>query len=420
MSDRANQLITDILRRIHEAIVENDVTYEEYQAAKQWFIDVGEAGEWPLFGDVYIEHVVEEQAFGNREGSQGTILGPFHLPDAPLLDAPFELPHRPDEPGDRTRVTGRVTDVDGKPLADANLDIWQADAEGRYSGFMPGPPEGNLRGQVRTDADGRYEYVTVIPGPYTIPLDGPTGKMTAAAGWSPWRPAHIHLIVSAEGYEPLVTQLFIDTSDYLDDDVASAVKPELIVHPERGATTASRSPTTSRSPRRARRRSPEPMKVAVVGGGIGGLVLALALRERGIALRGLRAGGRAARDRRRGRAVGQRHARAAAARARRAGRGRVGRAVGARHPRRAHRRGHRRPSDRRDGAYEATFGAPYYGVHRVALLQALGEQLGDDGLHLGHRCVGDRGARGGRRAAVRERRERRPPTWSSAPTACTR
>ena len=53
-----------------------------------------------------------------------------------------------------------MTDADGKPLADANLDIWQADAEGRYSGFMPGPPEGNLRGQVRTDADGRYEFVT--------------------------------------------------------------------------------------------------------------------------------------------------------------------------------------------------------------------------------------------------------------------
>jgi catechol 1,2-dioxygenase len=123
MPDRANQLITDILRRIHEAIVDNDVTYEEYQAAKQWFIDVGEAGEWPLFGDVYIEHVVEEHVFGNRAGSQGTILGPFHLPDAPLLDAPFELPHRPDEAGDRTRVSGRVTDVDGKPLADANLDI---------------------------------------------------------------------------------------------------------------------------------------------------------------------------------------------------------------------------------------------------------------------------------------------------------
>jgi catechol 1,2-dioxygenase len=232
VSDRANQLITDVLRRIHEAIVQNDISYEEYQAAKQWLIDVGEAGEWPLFGDVYIEHVVEQQTFANRNGSQGTILGPFHLPDAPQLEAPFELPHRPDETGDRTRVSGRVTDSDGTPLAGANLDVWQADAEGRYSGFMPGAPEGNLRGQVRADTEGRYEFTTVVPGPYTIPLDGPTGKMTAAAAWSPWRPAHIHLIVSADGHEPLVTQLFIDTSDYLDNDVASAVKPELIVHPE--------------------------------------------------------------------------------------------------------------------------------------------------------------------------------------------
>jgi catechol 1,2-dioxygenase len=232
MSDRANQLVSDILHRVHEAIVEHNVTYEEYQAAKQWFIDVGEAGEWPLFGDVYIEHVVEKQAFGSRIGSQGTILGPFHLPGAPLLSPPFELPRRPDEAGNRTHVSGRVNDHEGKPIADANLDIWQADAEGRYAGFMPGPPEGNLRGQVRTDAEGRYEYTTVIPGPYTIPLDGPTGRMTAAADWSPWRPAHIHVIVSAEGYEPLVTQLYIDSSDHLDNDVASAVKPELIVHPE--------------------------------------------------------------------------------------------------------------------------------------------------------------------------------------------
>lgn len=232
MPERANRLITDILRRIHEAIVENDVTYEEYQAAKQWFIEVGEAGEWPLFGDVYIEHVVEEHVFGDRAGSQGTILGPFHLPDAPILKAPYELPHRADEQGNRTLLTGRVADVDGNPLPGARLDVWQADADGRYSGFMPGPPQGNLRGQVLAREGGRYEVRTVIPGPYTIPLDGPTGKMTAAAGWSPWRPAHIHLIVSADGFEPLVTQLFIDSSDYLHDDVASAVKEELIVHPE--------------------------------------------------------------------------------------------------------------------------------------------------------------------------------------------
>lgn len=236
MPDRAHQLISDILERVHAAIVENDVTYEEYERAKQWFIDVGAAGEWPLFGDVFIEHVVEEQAFKDRDGSQGTILGPFHLPDAPHLDAPYELPHRPDEPGDMTVVTGRVTDADGTPLAGANLDVWQCDASGAYSSFMPGPPEGNLRGQVRTDDEGRYEFRTVVPGPYTIPLDGPTGLMTAAAGWSPWRPAHIHLIVGAEGHEDLVTQLFIGSSDYLESDVASAVKPELLVHPKPSET----------------------------------------------------------------------------------------------------------------------------------------------------------------------------------------
>jgi catechol 1,2-dioxygenase len=233
MSKRANLLISEVLRKLQEVIVDNDVTYEEYQSAKQWLIEVGEAGEWPLFGDVYIEHRVEEHSFANREGSQGTILGPFHLPDAPHLGAPFELPHRPDEKGDPTLVTGRVIDADGTPLAGANLDIWQADADGCYSSFMPGPPDGNLRGQVTSDDQGRYEFRTVLPGPYTIPLDGPTGKMTAAADWSPWRPAHIHLIVSAEDHEPLVTQLFIDSSDYLDSDVASAVKDPLIVHPER-------------------------------------------------------------------------------------------------------------------------------------------------------------------------------------------
>lgn len=149
-----------------------------------------------------------------------------------MLEAPFELPRRADEPGDPTLITGRVTDTNGALLADANLDVWQADADGCYAGFMPGPPEGNLRGQVRTDTDGRYQIRTVIPGPYTIPLDGPTGKMTAAAGWSPWRPAHVHLIVTAQGHDPLVTQLFIDSSDHLHDDVASAVKDELIVHPQ--------------------------------------------------------------------------------------------------------------------------------------------------------------------------------------------
>jgi catechol 1,2-dioxygenase len=230
---RADLLVGDALARIHALIAEHDVTYEEFQAAKAWLIAVGEAGEWPLFLDVFVEHAVEKQVFANRRGTQGTILGPYHLPGSPVLPAPFELPRRPDEDGDRLVFRGRVTGEDGEPLAGAELDVWHADAKGLYSGFDPSLPEGILRGKVLTDADGRYEVRTVLPAPYTIPQDGPTGAMTHAAGWSPWRPAHIHLIVSAEGHEPLVTQLYIDSSEYLDTDVADAVKDELIVAPRR-------------------------------------------------------------------------------------------------------------------------------------------------------------------------------------------
>jgi catechol 1,2-dioxygenase len=231
MGNRADQVIGDVLKRIHEAIVDNDVTYEEYQTVKQWLIDVGEAGEWPLFLDVFVESAVEQQVYRDREGSRGTILGPYHLPDAPVLDAPYELPRRPDEKGDRLLFHGRVVDHEGAPLPGAVLDVWHADADGLYSGFAPELPDGNLRGKVVADEEGRYEVRTIVPAPYTIPHDGPTGRLIAAAGWHPWRPAHIHLIVSADGHAALTTQLYIDSSDYLDDDVASAVKPELIVHP---------------------------------------------------------------------------------------------------------------------------------------------------------------------------------------------
>jgi catechol 1,2-dioxygenase len=231
MANRADQLVGEIFARIREVIVEHDVTYDEYQAAKQWLIDVGEAGEWPLLLDVFIEAAIERQAFKDRAGSEGTILGPYYVPDAPVLEAPYEMPRRPDEPGEPLVMTGEVTSAEGEPLSGAVLDVWQADAEGLYSGFSD-LPEGILRGKVVTDEEGRFQVRTVMPAPYTIPHSGPTGRMIEACGWHPWRPAHIHLLVSAEGHETLTSQLFLASSDYLDDDVASAVKDSLIVHPE--------------------------------------------------------------------------------------------------------------------------------------------------------------------------------------------
>lgn len=232
-ANRADLLVRDILARVHQAIVDHDVSYEEYQAAKQWLIDVGQAGEWPLFLDVFVETVVERNANRARAGSTGTILGPYYLPDAPVLEAPFELPRRQDEVGDPLLIAGTVAAPDGTPIAGAELDVWQADAAGFYSGFEPSLPEGILRGKVLTDEQGRFELRTILPGPYTIPLDGPTGALCKAAGWSPWRPAHIHIIVRAGGHEELITQIFFQDTEYLSDDVAGAVKDDLVVSPQR-------------------------------------------------------------------------------------------------------------------------------------------------------------------------------------------
>jgi catechol 1,2-dioxygenase len=210
------------------------VTYPEYQAAKQWLIEVGQSGEWPLFLDVFVEHVVEEVTTHGRHGSKGTIEGPYYLPGQALLPAAATLPMRDSEKGEPLAFTGQVRAVDGSPLTGAQLDIWHADADGLYSGFAPGIPDGNLRGVITADHAGRFEIHTMLPAPYEIPKDGPTGKLIAAAGWHAWRPAHLHLIVSAPGYQKLTTQLYFHGGGWLDSDVAQAVKPELILRPETG------------------------------------------------------------------------------------------------------------------------------------------------------------------------------------------
>ena len=134
--NRSETLVSALLDAIRGVIVEHDVSYKEYGIAKQWLIDVGEAGEWPLFLDVFVETAVERNAFRGRAGSAGTILGPYHL-RRPAARPPYELPRRADEAGEPLTLTGRVLDAGGAPLAGAVLDVWHADADGLYSGFRP-------------------------------------------------------------------------------------------------------------------------------------------------------------------------------------------------------------------------------------------------------------------------------------------
>jgi catechol 1,2-dioxygenase len=131
---------------------------------------------------------------------------------------------------------GTVTDLDGTPLEGARVELWHADDDGFYSQFAPGIPEWNLRGTILTGADGRFTFHTIKPAPYQIPTDGSCGALIAAAGWHAWRPAHLHLKVSAPGKQLITTQLYFQGGQHVEDDVAQAVKPELILRPTPAAS----------------------------------------------------------------------------------------------------------------------------------------------------------------------------------------
>ncbi|MEV6227748.1 catechol 1,2-dioxygenase [Saccharopolyspora shandongensis] len=230
--ERVSLLAREVLEAVYGTIRHHKVTYDEYNALKAWLISVGEGGEWPLFLDVWVEHVIEEVATEHRQGNKGTIEGPYYVPDAPEQGARGSVPMRENEPGTPLTWTGQVTSTDGSALAGAKVELWHADADGFYSQFAPGLPEWNLRATFTTDADGKFEIRTVRPAPYQIPTDGACGKLIAAAGWHAWRPAHLHVKVSAPGHELLTAQLYFPGDEHNDDDIASAVKPELMLSPQ--------------------------------------------------------------------------------------------------------------------------------------------------------------------------------------------
>ncbi|MFI5662329.1 catechol 1,2-dioxygenase [Streptomyces sp. NPDC051684] len=230
-TERVDTLASELIAAVHDIVRRHKVTYAEYDALKAWLIQVGMDGEWPLFLDVWIEHVVEEVANESREGSKGTIEGPYYVPDAPELPAEATLPMRPGEQGTPLLFQGQVTSVDGTPLPGARVEMWHADDDGYYSQYAPELPEWNLRGTVVADDTGRFAIHTIEPAPYQIPTDGSCGNLIAAAGWHAWRPAHLHLKVSAADHQLITTQLYFKGGSHIEDDIAQAVKPELVLAP---------------------------------------------------------------------------------------------------------------------------------------------------------------------------------------------
>jgi hydroxyquinol 1,2-dioxygenase len=158
--------------------------------------------------------------------TESTVLGPFYVPGAPLRAYGASMAEEP--AGRPAWVHGRVLSNSGTPIAGAELDVWQNGADRLYTVQRPDAPEDHLRGRYRTRDDGSFAFVAVRPVAYPIPDDGPVGRMLAATGRHPWRPAHLHVIVRADGFRTVATHIFDAASEYLDSDAVFAVKHSLV------------------------------------------------------------------------------------------------------------------------------------------------------------------------------------------------
>ena len=162
-----------------------------------------------------------------EEGTHTSLLGPFYRETTPTL-APGSQIAKKVKPGSECALFGRITDVNGKPLAGATVSVWQTGADGLYD-IQESATEVDYRGVFSTDADGRYYLRTVKPIGYSIPMDGPVGALVRTQGRHGMRPAHIHFLVGAPGYRELVTALYLRDDPHLADDVVFGSSDDLAV-----------------------------------------------------------------------------------------------------------------------------------------------------------------------------------------------
>ncbi len=231
---RLREILMSLVTHVHAFAREVNLSEAEWMAGIEFFTAVGQKcsatrQEFILLSDTHgLSSLVDVLAQNKPEGAtESTVLGPFYVPGSHHR-ANGETMAEDDEDVPAI-ITGRVLSLGGAPIAGATIDVWQTNSKGFYAVQQPGDqPVQNLRGVYTTDPEGRYQLVTVRPVEYPIPTDGPVGDLLRAEQRHPWRAAHVHAIVSAPGFERVVTHIFDAEKNYLDSDAVFGVKQSLI------------------------------------------------------------------------------------------------------------------------------------------------------------------------------------------------
>ena len=237
---RLKFILEQLVTSLHDLVRRTNLTFEEWERAIEFLTRTGQTctplrQEFILLSDVLgVSMLVDAVNHREREGaSQTTVLGPFYVGEHKPTPNGSDISQG--IAGEPMFVRSRVTDLAGRPLAGAEIDVWHADDDGFYDSQKPsyeaqGP---SLRARFVADADGRFSFRTILPCSYPIPTDGPVGELTSATNRHPMRPAHVHFLVKAQGFEPLVTHVFIEGDKYLASDAVFGVKDELVARVER-------------------------------------------------------------------------------------------------------------------------------------------------------------------------------------------
>ncbi len=231
---RLAEVITAITRHLHAAVKEIEPTQEEWLEAIMFLTKTGHTSddwrqEFILLSDILGVSMLVD-AINNRKpsgASESTVLGPFHVPDVPEL--PMGANICLDGKGHPMLIKGRIFGTGGEPIAGAKIDVWQTNDDGFYDVQQKGiQPDFNLRGVFRTGEDGSYFFWGAKPRFYPIPDDGPVGQLLGKLGRHPYRPAHLHYILEAEGFETLITHIFDPDDEYIHSDAVFGVKESLL------------------------------------------------------------------------------------------------------------------------------------------------------------------------------------------------